>query len=442
MTGPAPQPPRRPNARRSARGSATEHDPNDVNQRRAPARSSSRAASDQHATLALFEHHHRVVHRGAVEQQPGRDQDVEEPVVLEAVLAGVPDRVVQPGGALERGLPVERGVDPARERVRRRVRRRLQPAGAELQPQLGRRHLVRRREPARRVADVRELDVHEDLLAQHAFRARGVHRGHHPAGVAGQVVQVPERDLDARPGPGPASRRAGPGRRADRHRRCTRPTAGPPNPRTCGRSVSFRTNEPTSSAPSAADLAPYAAVASGSGASPGGKIAASSTRRTHASSRGTGLTYETWRTTGQWARSRRSDTPSTVTLTGNLYREELMGEEGFSSDSSLLYHRGVPSAIVASEVWELPDQSRTPNHPLKPRHLKLHELATDPSSGKDPVTGRRMVLGQQRRPDRVRRHRGGPVALLPQRDRRRVCVRRGRVRHRGDGARGVVLPDR
>jgi homogentisate 1,2-dioxygenase len=78
---------------------------------------------------------------------------------------------------------------------------------------------------------------------------------------------------------------------------------------------------------------------------------------------------------------------------GQLYREELMGEEGFSSDSSLLYHRGVPSAIVASEVWELPDQSRTPNHPLKPRHLRLHELATDPAFGPDPVTGRRMVLG-------------------------------------------------
>ena len=41
---------------------------------------------------------------------------------------------------------------------------------------------------------------------------------------------------------------------------------------------------------------------------------------------------------------------------GNLYREELMGEEGFSSDSSLLYHRGVPSAIVDSQVWELGDQ--------------------------------------------------------------------------------------
>ncbi len=59
---------------------------------------------------------------------------------------------------------------------------------------------------------------------------------------------------------------------------------------------------------------------------------------------------------------------------GRLYYEELMGEEGFSSDSSLLYHRDVPSAIVAREVWELPDQTRTPNHPLKPRHLKLHDL--------------------------------------------------------------------
>jgi homogentisate 1,2-dioxygenase len=74
---------------------------------------------------------------------------------------------------------------------------------------------------------------------------------------------------------------------------------------------------------------------------------------------------------------------------GRLYYEELMGEEGFSSDSSLLYHRGVPSAIVGSEVWELPDQSRTPNHPLKPRHLRLHDLRT----GTDAVADRRLVLG-------------------------------------------------
>lgn len=74
---------------------------------------------------------------------------------------------------------------------------------------------------------------------------------------------------------------------------------------------------------------------------------------------------------------------------GHLFREELMGEEGFSSDSSLLYRRGVPSAITDSRVWELADQSRTPNHPLKPRHLKLHDLAT----GDCPVEGRRLVLG-------------------------------------------------
>ncbi|MBD3924712.1 homogentisate 1,2-dioxygenase [Nocardioides cavernae] len=74
---------------------------------------------------------------------------------------------------------------------------------------------------------------------------------------------------------------------------------------------------------------------------------------------------------------------------GHLFREELMGEEGFSSDSSLLYRRGVPSAITDSRVWDLPDQSRTPNHPLKPRHLKLHDLAT----GDCPVEGRRLVLG-------------------------------------------------
>jgi homogentisate 1,2-dioxygenase len=74
---------------------------------------------------------------------------------------------------------------------------------------------------------------------------------------------------------------------------------------------------------------------------------------------------------------------------GQLRYEELMGEEGFSSDSSLLYHRGVPSAIVDSQVWELADLSTTPNHPIKPRHLKLHDVPV----GGDPVTGRRLILG-------------------------------------------------
>jgi homogentisate 1,2-dioxygenase len=76
---------------------------------------------------------------------------------------------------------------------------------------------------------------------------------------------------------------------------------------------------------------------------------------------------------------------------GNLYREELVGEEGFSSNSSLLYHRGIPSAIVSSEIWDLPDQTLTPNHPLRPIHMPLHTLFTE--EGVDAVTGRRMILG-------------------------------------------------
>jgi homogentisate 1,2-dioxygenase len=79
---------------------------------------------------------------------------------------------------------------------------------------------------------------------------------------------------------------------------------------------------------------------------------------------------------------------------GGLYAEELMGEEGFSSDSSLLYHRGVPSAIVDARAWELPDQTLTPNSPLLPRHLKLHELFPgEEHKAVDPVTSRRLVLG-------------------------------------------------
>jgi homogentisate 1,2-dioxygenase len=76
---------------------------------------------------------------------------------------------------------------------------------------------------------------------------------------------------------------------------------------------------------------------------------------------------------------------------GALRYEELMGEEGFSSDSSLLYHRGVPSAIVDSQVWELPDLATTANHPLKPRHLKLHDVESP--AGANAVEHRRLVLG-------------------------------------------------
>jgi homogentisate 1,2-dioxygenase len=77
---------------------------------------------------------------------------------------------------------------------------------------------------------------------------------------------------------------------------------------------------------------------------------------------------------------------------GGLYYEELMGEEGFSSDSSLLYHREIPSALLDARPWDLADQATVPNEPLLPRHLRLHDLFADAGAA-DVVTGRRLVLG-------------------------------------------------
>src|ERR1044072_1830193 len=74
---------------------------------------------------------------------------------------------------------------------------------------------------------------------------------------------------------------------------------------------------------------------------------------------------------------------------GSLYAEELMGQEGFSSDSSLLYHRHLPTAIVAAEEDDPPTWSRGPNRPLRPLHLRTHKLD---SSGADPVLGRQHLL--------------------------------------------------
>jgi homogentisate 1,2-dioxygenase len=74
---------------------------------------------------------------------------------------------------------------------------------------------------------------------------------------------------------------------------------------------------------------------------------------------------------------------------GSLYAEELMGQEGFSSDSSLLYHRHLPTAIVAADEFDPPAWSRVPNRPLKPRHFRTHKLDTP---GADPILGRAHLL--------------------------------------------------
>ena len=73
---------------------------------------------------------------------------------------------------------------------------------------------------------------------------------------------------------------------------------------------------------------------------------------------------------------------------GGLYAEELAGEEGFSSDSSLLYHRTPPTAVVAIEPHDVEPAALTPNHPLTPRHLKAHDL----KAGGDVVQGRHVLL--------------------------------------------------
>jgi homogentisate 1,2-dioxygenase len=79
---------------------------------------------------------------------------------------------------------------------------------------------------------------------------------------------------------------------------------------------------------------------------------------------------------------------------GSLYYEELMGEEGFSADSSLLYHRHIPSALSGAAPWDVPSQRLAANQPLLPRHLKTHELFDETEAkAADTVTGRRLLLG-------------------------------------------------
>ncbi len=79
---------------------------------------------------------------------------------------------------------------------------------------------------------------------------------------------------------------------------------------------------------------------------------------------------------------------------GRLYYEELVGAEGFSADSSLLYHRGLPAAIVDSKPWALRELATAANHPLRPRHFRTQELFPPPLWGAtDVVNGRRLLLG-------------------------------------------------
>ena len=78
-----------------------------------------------------------------------------------------------------------------------------------------------------------------------------------------------------------------------------------------------------------------------------------------------------------------------VNPSGGLYAEELMGQQGFASSSSLLYHLHAPTALVAAASVPAPDVCLVDNQPLLPRHLATHALA----GSTDLVTGRQLLLG-------------------------------------------------
>jgi homogentisate 1,2-dioxygenase len=75
---------------------------------------------------------------------------------------------------------------------------------------------------------------------------------------------------------------------------------------------------------------------------------------------------------------------------GGLHTEELMGVEGFSAESALLYHRHRPTAILKAEAVDEAPWGRevSANLPLLPRHLRSHALPV----GGDLVGGRQLLL--------------------------------------------------
>ena len=94
-----------------------------------------------------------------------------------------------------------------------------------------------------------------------------------------------------------------------------------------------------------------------------------------------------YRSVGDVPRKRHLRVPS-PDGEGLLY-EELMGEEGFSGDSSLLYHLRSPSALLSVEPAGDDRRELLGNQPLLPRHIRTPKVPT----GGDPVAGRHVLLG-------------------------------------------------
>jgi homogentisate 1,2-dioxygenase len=76
---------------------------------------------------------------------------------------------------------------------------------------------------------------------------------------------------------------------------------------------------------------------------------------------------------------------------GARLAEELMGEEGFSGASSLLYHRHSPSAITGIEEVKVDRSPLSPNHPLQPFHFRARQLP----GGGDLINGRQPLMANR-----------------------------------------------
>ena len=93
-----------------------------------------------------------------------------------------------------------------------------------------------------------------------------------------------------------------------------------------------------------------------------------------------------FRTVGDVPRKRHVRVPGPD---GGLLFEELIGEEGFAGESSLLYHLRSPSAIVEAAPVKEDAPELVANDPLLPRHIRTGQVPT----GGDPVGGRHLLLG-------------------------------------------------
>ena len=160
-----------------------------------------------------------------------------KPWCSKPVVAGVPDRVVQAGRALERRLAVERGVDPAGEPWAAGNRSASSPPVRNFSRSSAAATSSAAASHAVGGADVRQLDVHRHVVVEEPVGAGRVDGGDHPPGVAGEVVEVAQRDLE----PGDASPSFAASRRAPAiwpAPPVTTTESGAWLPRSAGRSVS------------------------------------------------------------------------------------------------------------------------------------------------------------------------------------------------------------